>query len=128
NVTVQLPVPLVMVMKAELLPPPEQEPDAAMTTTLPEPPPVAATLNIVPYTALIGALCVTMMVCPLRILSGSYISALAVGTVIVTPVFPPVTSTRPSVSSVAVCAWRAVLIDGADPAPLAGVQLLLVGS
>jgi hypothetical protein len=62
------------------------------------------------------------------LLVGSYISALAVTVKALPAVFPPVTSTRLSVNSVAVWKPRAVLIDGTDPAPLAGVQLLLVGS
>jgi hypothetical protein len=60
-VTVQVPVPLVIVIEAELFPPPEHAPEDAITTAFPEVPPVAATLNDCPNVALAGAAVVTLM-------------------------------------------------------------------
>ena len=61
-ITEHVPVPLLIVIVAELLPAPEHAPDAAMTTTLPDAPPVAATVKLEPYVAIAGACCVTVMV------------------------------------------------------------------
>ena len=61
-VTEQVPVPLVMVMVAELLPLPEHAPEPAIVTGLPEAPPVAVTEKLVLYVALARACRVTMIV------------------------------------------------------------------